>query len=115
MFEPSTTLKTKPIIALAGNPNSGKSSLFNQLTGLRQKIGNFPGVTVDKKSGPFRLDETIEATVVDLPGVYSLYPQSVDERVVIDILANSDHPDYPQVVVVVVDSSNLKQIGRAHV
>ena len=102
-------MKTKPIIALAGNPNSGKSSLFNQLTGLRQKIGNFPGVTVDKKSGPFRLDETTEATVVDLPGVYSLYPQSLDERVVIDILANSAHADHPELVVVVVDSSNLKR------
>lgn len=101
--------KTKPIIALAGNPNSGKSSLFNQLTGLRQKIGNFPGVTVDKKSGTFRLDAATEATVVDLPGVYSLYPQSLDERVVIDILANPAHEDYPEVVVVVVDASNLKR------
>lgn len=101
--------KTKPIITLAGNPNSGKSSLFNQLTGLRQKIGNFPGVTVDKKSGTFRLDAATEATVVDLPGVYSLYPQSLDERVVIDILANPAHEDYPEVVVVVVDASNLKR------
>ena len=96
-----------PIIALIGNPNAGKSSLFNQLTGLRQKTGNFPGVTVDKKSGTWPLDVQTAATVVDLPGVYSIYPKSLDEQVVTDILANPAHPDYPTVAIVVVDASNL--------
>jgi len=100
-------LKSKPVIALVGNPNSGKSSLFNQLTGLRQKVGNFPGVTVDKKSGTCFLDESTEANVVDLPGVYSIYPKSLDEQVVTDILANPGHPDYPDVAIVVIDASNL--------
>jgi len=100
-------LKSKPVIALIGNPNSGKSSLFNQLTGLRQKVGNFPGVTVDKKSGSSQLTETVESTVVDLPGVYSISPKSPDEQIVTDILANPAHSDYPDVAVVVVDASNL--------
>jgi ferrous iron transport protein B len=102
-------LKKTPIIALVGNPNSGKSSLFNQLTGLRQKVGNFPSVTVEKKSGPLTLDAQNEAIVIDLPGLYSLYPKALDEHVVIDILANPKHPDYPDVVVVVADASNLKR------
>ncbi|MFC5407935.1 ferrous iron transport protein B [Larkinella bovis] len=102
-------MKSKPVIALIGNPNSGKSSLFNELTGLRQKVGNFPGVTVDKKSGTAFLNETTEITVVDLPGVYSIYPKSADEQVVTDILANPAHPDYPDVAVVVVDASNLSR------
>ncbi|MFN8343879.1 MAG: ferrous iron transport protein B [Spirosomataceae bacterium] len=102
-------MKKPPIIALIGNPNSGKSSLFNQLTGLRQKVGNFPSVTVEKKSGPLVLDDKSEAVVIDLPGLYSLYPKALDERVVIDILANPQHPDYPDVVVVVADASNLKR------
>jgi ferrous iron transport protein B len=102
-------LKKTPIIALVGNPNSGKSSLFNQLTGLRQKVGNFPSVTVEKKSGPLTLNDKTEAIVIDLPGLYSLYPKALDERVVIDILANPQHRDYPDVVVVVADASNLKR------
>jgi ferrous iron transport protein B len=100
-------LKSSPVIALVGNPNAGKSSLFNQLTGLRQKTGNFPGVTVDKKSGSWAMDTQKTATVVDLPGVYSIYPKSLDEQVVTDILANPAHPDYPDVAIVVVDASNL--------
>ncbi|WP_044129374.1 ferrous iron transport protein B [Rudanella lutea] len=96
-----------PVIALVGNPNAGKSSLFNQLTGLRQKTGNFPGVTVDKKSGTWPLDAQTTATIVDLPGVYSIYPKSLDEQLVTDILANPAHPDYPDVAIVVVDASNL--------
>nr|WP_293838217.1 ferrous iron transport protein B [uncultured Arsenicibacter sp.] len=103
------SLKAAPIIALIGNPNAGKSSLFNQLTGLRQKTGNFPGVTVDKKSGTCLLDAQTEATVIDLPGVYSIYPKSPDEQIVTDILANPAHPDYPDVAVVVVDSSNIRR------
>ncbi|GAB3954673.1 ferrous iron transport protein B [Spirosoma harenae] len=98
---------SSPVIALVGNPNAGKSSLFNQLTGLRQKTGNFPGVTVDKKSGTWLIDSQTTATVVDLPGVYSIYPKSLDEQIVTDILANPAHSDYPDVAIVVVDASNL--------
>ena len=94
-------------IALIGNPNAGKSSLFNQLTGLRQKTGNFAGVTVDKKFGTWPLDAQTTATVIDLPGVYSVYPKSLDEQLVTDILANPAHPDYPDVAVVVMDAANL--------
>ncbi|MBE9461211.1 ferrous iron transport protein B [Dyadobacter subterraneus] len=101
-------------IALVGNPNAGKSTLFNALTGLRQKTGNFPGVTVEKKSGTFRLSgsngqQELDVTVVDLPGTYSVYPKSADEGVVMDILANPKHPDYPAAVVVVADASNLQR------
>ena len=77
----STGRKMK--IALTGKPNSGKSSLFNQLTGLNQKIGNFPGITVDKKTGQTSLDENTNAEILDLPGIYSLYPRSLDERIVV--------------------------------
>jgi ferrous iron transport protein B len=98
-----------PVIALVGNPNAGKSSLFNQLTGLRQKTGNFPGVTMDRKSGTLVFASQREVTVVDLPGVYSIYPKSPDEQVVTDILANPKHPDYPDVAVVVLDASNLRR------
>ncbi|GAB3270369.1 ferrous iron transport protein B [Larkinella harenae] len=83
--------------------------MFNELTGLRQKVGNFPGVTVDKKSGTAFLNESTEIVVVDLPGVYSIYPKSADEQVVTDILANPSHPDYPDAAVVVVDASNLSR------
>ncbi len=96
-----------PIIALVGNPNAGKSSLFNQLTGLRQKTGNFPGVTVDKKLGSWLLNPQTTTTVIDLPGVYSIYPKSLDEQLVTDILANPAHADYPDVAIVVIDASNL--------
>jgi ferrous iron transport protein B len=100
-------LKASPTIALIGNPNAGKSSLFNQLTGLRQKTGNFPGVTMDRKSGTWAVNEQISTTVVDFPGIYSIYPKSLDEQLVTDILANPGHPDYPDVIIVVVDASNL--------
>ncbi|GAB3336261.1 ferrous iron transport protein B [Larkinella ripae] len=83
--------------------------MFNELTGLRQKVGNFPGVTVDKKSGTAFLDANTEVVVVDLPGVYSIYPKSADEQIVTDILANPDHPDYPDVAIVVIDASNLNR------
>ncbi|KAA6438663.1 ferrous iron transport protein B [Dyadobacter flavalbus] len=101
-------------VALVGNPNAGKSTLFNALTGLRQKTGNFPGVTVEKKSGTFRLSglegqPDTAVTVVDLPGTYSIYPKSKDETVVMDILANPKHPDYPDVVIIVADASNLQR------
>ena len=68
-------------IALVGNPNNGKSSLFNVLTGLNQKVGNFPGVTVDKKTGICRIGDKLELNIIDLPGTYSLYPKRADEWV----------------------------------
>ncbi len=102
-------MKNSPKIALIGNPNAGKSSLFNSLTGLRQKTGNFPGVTMDKLIGKWNLDKGVQAEILDLPGIYSIYPKSVDEQVVINILANPQHPDYPDIAIVVADASNLKR------
>jgi len=99
----------RPIkIALAGKPNSGKSSLFNQLTGLNQKIGNFPGVTVDKRTGICNLDEETQAEIIDLPGIYSLYPRTLDEKIVAEILADKKNRHYPDAVVLVADATNLK-------
>ena len=96
-------------IALVGNPNSGKSSLFNCLTGLNQKVGNFPGVTVDKKSGHTKLSDTLTADVVDLPGSYSLYPRRLDEWVSYRVMLNQDQEIRADVVVAVADASNLKR------
>jgi len=98
-----------PKIALVGNPNSGKSSLFNHLTGLNQKIGNFPGVTVDKKTGFCQLNKQQRVEIIDLPGTYSIYPNSTDEKIVFDILGNRSNPLHPDVVVVTVDASNFKR------
>jgi ferrous iron transport protein B len=95
-------------IALAGKPNSGKSSLFNQLTGLNQKIGNFPGVTVDKRTGICNLDDHTQAEIIDLPGIYSLYPRTLDEKIVAEILADKNNRHYPDAVVLVADATNLK-------
>lgn len=94
-------------IALIGNPNAGKSSLFNQLTGLNQKIGNFPGVTVDKKTGFTKLDDNTKIEIIDLPGTYSLYPKSLDERVVIDTLLQNEQK--VDLVLVIADASSLKR------
>ncbi len=96
-------------IALIGNPNSGKSSLFNQLTGLNQKVGNFPGVTVDKKTGISQLTPNLKAQIIDLPGTYSLYPKSLDEKVIIDLLYNKKSEFYPDLIIVTADASNLKR------
>ncbi len=96
-------------IALVGNPNSGKSSLFNLLTGLNQKVGNFPGVTVDKKTGICRINENLSATIIDLPGTYSLYPKRGDEWVAYKVLLHQDKEIQPDMVLLVADASNLKR------
>jgi ferrous iron transport protein B len=99
----------KTNIALVGNPNSGKSSLFNVLTGLNQKVGNFPGVTVDKKTGIAQISENCHATLIDLPGTYSLYPRREDEWVSYKVLLNQDENLKPDMIVLVADASNLKR------
>ena len=96
-------------IALVGNPNSGKSSLFNYLTGLNQQVGNFPGVTVDKKMGQSKISPSITANIIDLPGSYSLYPKRADEWVAYRVLLNQDETVKPDMVVLVADASNLKR------
>jgi len=96
-------------VAFVGNPNSGKSTLFNALTGLNQRTGNFPGVTVDKKVGTAKIAANTTAEFVDLPGTYSLYPKSLDERVACEVLCNPDNPDHPDVTVIIADASNLKR------
>jgi ferrous iron transport protein B len=96
-------------IALVGNPNSGKSSLFNVLTGLNQKVGNFPGVTVDKKTGTTHLNETTAAAITDLPGTYSLYPKRTDEWVAYKVLLKQDEQVKPDIILLVADASNLKR------
>jgi ferrous iron transport protein B len=96
-------------VALVGNPNSGKSSLFNHLTGLNQKIGNFPGVTVEKKSGFCTLNESTSAEIIDLPGTYSIYPRSLDEQIVAEVLLDHHSPTTPDKVVVIVDATNVKR------
>ncbi len=96
-------------IALVGNPNSGKTSLFNALTGLQQKTGNFPGVTVDKKTGSTPISADYTGNVIDLPGTYSLYPKRLDEWVSYRVLLNQDKDIRADVFVVVVDASNLKR------
>ncbi len=96
-------------IALVGNPNSGKTSLFNSLTGLNQKVGNFPGVTVDKKTGVSKISNTFTANIVDLPGTYSLYPKRHDEWVTYKILLNQDADVIPDIILIVADASNLKR------
>ncbi|HEX5026788.1 MAG TPA: ferrous iron transport protein B, partial [Agriterribacter sp.] len=96
-------------IALLGNPNSGKSSLFNVLTGLSQKVGNFPGVTVDKKTGECKISDTLTANIIDLPGTYSLYPRRSDEWVAYNVMMNPGSPEQPELYVLIVDASNLKR------
>ncbi|MGN8068295.1 ferrous iron transport protein B [Mucilaginibacter sp. SG564] len=96
-------------VALVGNPNTGKSTLFNILTGLNQKIGNFPGVTVDKKTGFCQLPDGRTAEIIDLPGTYSIYPKSKDESVVFSVLADKAKGLTPDLIVVILDASNLKR------
>jgi ferrous iron transport protein B len=96
-------------VALIGNPNTGKTSVFNALTGLNQKVGNYPGITVEKKQGSSRLDRVTKARILDLPGTYSINASSMDESVVVELLLNKNNPDFPDVAVVVTDVENLKR------
>ena len=96
-------------IALLGNPNTGKTSVFNALTGLTQKVGNYPGITVEKKEGICKLDRINKGSIIDLPGTYSLNASSIDESVVIELLLNKKNKDYPDVAVLIADVENLKR------
>lgn len=96
-------------VALIGNPNTGKTSVFNHLTGLNQQVGNYPGITVEKKEGICKLGRGVKAHILDLPGTYSLNASSLDENVVIELLLNKNDKDYPDVAVVISDVENLKR------
>ncbi|MGI4749186.1 MAG: ferrous iron transport protein B [Janthinobacterium lividum] len=102
-------MKAELKVALVGNPNTGKSTLFNVLTGLNQKVGNFPGVTVDKKTGFCTLPDGRRAEIIDLPGTYSLYPKSKDESIVFSVLADRANAHNPNLVIIILDASNLKR------
>ena len=96
-------------VALIGNPNTGKTSVFNALTGLNQKVGNYPGITVEKKEGICKLPRGVKAHILDLPGTYSLNATSLDENVVIELMLNKNDKDFPDVAIVVADVENLKR------
>ena len=96
-------------VALIGNPNTGKTSVFNALTGLNQQVGNYPGITVEKKEGICKLPRGVKAHIIDLPGTYSLNTSSLDENVVIELLLNRNDKDFPDIAVVVSDVENLKR------
>jgi ferrous iron transport protein B len=96
-------------VALVGNPNCGKTSLFNALTGLNHKVSNFAGTTVEKKTGETKLSAGVKAQIIDLPGTYSLYPKSADELVTYEILRNKAESNYPDLVIFIADASNLKR------
>ena len=96
-------------IALVGNPNTGKTSLFNQLTGLKQKVGNYPGITVDKKVGTCKISDKFTAEIIDLPGTYSINPTTLDETIVLETLLNKENPSHPNLVIVVAEVENLKR------
>ena len=101
-------MSSLPLVALVGNPNAGKSALFNALTGARQKLGNYPGVTVERKAGRLSLSDGRPLELVDLPGTYSLNPTSPDEQVTRDVVLGKQHGErLPDALVVVVDASNL--------
>ena len=103
-------MSSNPIkVALIGNPNVGKTSVFNQLTGLNQQVGNYPGITVEKKQGVCKLNENTRARIIDLPGTYSLNASSIDENVVIELLLNKNDEDFPDAAVVVTEVENLKR------
>ena len=96
-------------VALIGNPNTGKTSIFNELTGLNQKVGNYPGITVEKKEGICKLSRGLKAHIIDLPGTYSLNTTSLDESVVVELLMNKNDKDFPEVAVLISDVENLKR------
>ena len=96
-------------VALIGNPNTGKTSVFNHLTGLNQKVGNYPGITVEKKEGVCKLPRGVKAHILDLPGTYSLNTTSLDESVVVELLLNRNDKDFPDVAVIISDVENLKR------
>ena len=101
-------MNVAPLVALVGNPNAGKSALFNALTGARQKVGNYPGVTVERHSGRLALPDGRPVELVDLPGAYSLDPSSPDERVTRDVVTGTQAGErLPDALVVVVDAANL--------
>lgn len=104
---PSASSITAPVVGLVGNPNSGKSSLFNLLTGLRQRIGNFPGVTVEKKSGTLNIEGLAPVEIIDFPGAYSCYPTSLDERLVVQELTNPKGDLFPDAILYVADVTKL--------
>ncbi|HTT21707.1 MAG TPA: FeoB small GTPase domain-containing protein, partial [Candidatus Sulfotelmatobacter sp.] len=107
---PSLAAKSRPqirTVALIGPPNSGKTTLFNRLTNLRQKVGNYPGITVEQHTGVMAVGDQ-EITIVDLPGVYSLNPYSEDERVAVNVLNGTmDGMPRPEAVLLVLDATNL--------
>jgi ferrous iron transport protein B len=102
-------IETVVNVALVGNPNTGKTSLFNQLTGLKQKVGNYPGITVDKKQGKCKISPYLTAEITDLPGTYSINPTTLDETIVLDTLLNKDNNSYPDLIIVVAEVENLKR------
>ena len=102
-------------VALIGNPNTGKTSVFNQLTGLNQQVGNYPGITVEKKIGFCKLPNNYKANILDLPGTYSLNASSIDENVVIELLLNKNDKLFPDVALLITDVENLKRNLSQHV
>ena len=102
-------MKNNIKVALVGNPNVGKTSVFNALTGLNQHVGNYPGITVERKTGTFKISENTSVKIIDLPGTYSINPSSQDEEVALNALFDSNNEDFPDVVVVVAEVENLKR------
>src|SRR5689334_3794366 len=109
--KPGPHLARPLVIALAGNPNAGKTTLFNALTGLRQKVANYPGVTVERKEGSWAVaKDTLPARLIDLPGLYSLDAASIDEQIARDVLTGKiPNLPAPDVIVAVVDATNLER------
>jgi ferrous iron transport protein B len=103
-------VSTTRLIAIAGNPNAGKTTLFNRLTGARQRVGNYPGVTVERKSGHMTLPSGEQVELVDLPGCYSIAARSPEEQIAHDVLlGESTDTRRPDTVVAVIDASNVRR------